>query len=154
MMVREATAADVDAVEALERACFPEDPWTRAMVAEELTRPGARFLVAEMDGAVVGFAIGLVVLDELSVLQVAVAPERRGARIGRALMEALHASARWQEVAWLEVRRGNAPAIALYQGLGYDVISVRPRYYADGEDAVILRARLSPPPLANPGAPT
>ena len=145
MLVREATAADVDAVEALERACFPEDPWTRAMVAEELTRPGARFLVAEDGGVVVGFALGLVVLDELSVLQVAVSPERRGQGLGRALMKGLHASARWQDVAWLEVRRSNAPAIALYQGLGYAVVAVRSRYYADGEDAIILRATLAPP---------
>jgi ribosomal-protein-alanine N-acetyltransferase len=39
----------------------------------------------------------------------------------------------------LEVRRGNAPAIALYRSRGYREVGVRPRYYAeDGEDALVM----------------
>lgn len=112
------------------------------MLAEELHRPGARFLVGEDDAGIYGFAIGLVVMDELSVLQVGVDPDRRGQGLGSVLMRALHASAPHQGVSWLEVRASNAPAVRMYEALGYSVVSVRRRYYADGEDAVIMRLPL------------
>ena len=42
-------------------------------------------------------------------------------------------------LATLEVRRGNAPALALYQRAGFRVVHVRARYYQDnGEDALVM----------------
>ena len=165
MTLREATSADLDALCAIEASCFPNDPWSRGMLAEELARPGGIFVVLE-DGprvadatcadpggvagggkppapgtpGLIGFAIGWRVLDELHVLQVAVRPEaRRGGR-GRALVEALHARAPYAELAWLEVRHDNVAALRLYEQLGYAAIARRPRYYADGSDCVVMRA--------------
>ena len=43
----------------------------------------------------------------------------------------------------LEVAIGNAAARALYERAGFVEAGRRPRYYADGGDALILRARLS-----------
>jgi ribosomal protein S18 acetylase RimI-like enzyme len=85
------------------------------------------------------FVIPAFVLDELHVLRVAVFGAHRGAGIGRALVRALHARATGADAAWLEVRRDNAPAIAMYASLGYAPIAVRPRYYTDGCDALVLR---------------
>ena len=43
----------------------------------------------------------------------------------------------------LEVRTGNIPALGLYQGLGFECVGRRPKYYADtGEDALILTLQL------------
>ena len=42
----------------------------------------------------------------------------------------------------LEVRSRNAPAIALYRSLGFENEGVRPKYYRDGEDALVLGAAL------------
>lgn len=112
------------------------------MLVEELQRPGGIFRVGERDGRVVGLAIGWVVLDELHVLQVAVEAPSRGGGRGRLLMQALHAGAPYAGCAWLEVRRDNAPAIALYERLGYGPIAVRARYYDDGCDAVVMRLSL------------
>jgi ribosomal-protein-alanine N-acetyltransferase len=155
MTVREATAADLDALCAIESACFPDDPWSRGMLAEELVRPGGIVLVAEATAAsayrttgspsspgLSGFAIGWAVLDELHVLQVAVRPEVRRAGLGRALVMALHARAPHAEVAWLEVRHDNLAAITLYERLEYAAIARRPRYYSDGSDCVVMRATL------------
>lgn len=143
MIVRDATAADLDAVAALQRPSFPEDPWTRAMLAQELERPGGIFLAAaDEEGHLLGFAIGAVAADELSVFQVAVAPRARRVGAGRALMRALHAAARLQAVAWLEVRADNAAALGLYAALGYVAVSLRRRYYPDGCDAVVMRCEL------------
>lgn len=38
----------------------------------------------------------------------------------------------------LEVREGNVPAIALYKKAGFNVISVRKKYYSDGENALVM----------------
>lgn len=136
---READAADLGAVLALEARCFDHDPWTRGMLEVELGRPGGHFLVLEQEGALVGMAIAWRVIDELHVLHVGVDPAYRQRGLGRLLMDALEASAPEATVAWLEVRSDNAPAIALYAGRGYRPVAVRARYYDDGCDAVVMR---------------
>jgi ribosomal protein S18 acetylase RimI-like enzyme len=45
---------------------------------------------------------------------------------------------------WLEVRSGNAAALAFYQRVGFYVTGQRAAYYSDGEDALLLSARLRP----------
>lgn len=39
---------------------------------------------------------------------------------------------------FLEVKKTNEKAISLYQGLGFNVISERKKYYADGETALVM----------------
>ncbi len=144
MTVREATLADLDAMHRIELACFPAEPWSRASLAEELHRPGIVALVAEDDDGVTGFALGLMVIDTMDVLQIAVDPARQRRGTGRALVQALHAAAPFAAQAFLEVRVDNAPAIAMYLACGYVEIHVRRRYYSDGCDARILRCGLTP----------
>ena len=43
----------------------------------------------------------------------------------------------------LEGRRGNRAVCALYYKLGFSEIAIRPRYYADGEDALMLAKDLT-----------
>ena len=141
MRVREATRADLPALVGLESATLGGDAWTPHQVGEELERPGATCLVAEDDG-LVGLAFGWTVFEELQVMQVAVHPARRQQGLGQALLRALEEGARGAEVAFLEVRVDNDPAIRLYVGAGYRIISRRPRYYADGTDALVMRKGL------------
>jgi len=92
---------------------------------------------------IIGYA-GVFVLGAQSDVQtIAVAPTAQGHGIGRVLMKYLMASAREQGATQmiLEVRADNEPAIALYQGLGFEVISSRRDYYAPGIDASIMRIR-------------
>lgn len=142
MIVRDATAADIDAALALERACFAEDPWSRHMLEEELGRAGGIFLVAADGATVDGLAIGWSVLGELHVLQIAVRTAARRTGIGRRLLVALEAAATGADTAWLEVRRDNDGAIGLYEGHGYRYVATRARYYEDGCDALVYRKSL------------
>lgn len=48
----------------------------------------------------------------------------------------------WDQVV-LEVRKSNIPAIKLYEGMGFKVAGERPKYYKDGETALIM-VKLSP----------
>lgn len=138
---REATAADLDALVELELSCFAEDPWSRHMLHDELSRPGGAFLLIG-DDRPKAFVIGWAVLDELHILQVAVDPHLRRLGLGRRVLAALEARAVAAEFAWLEVRRDNVAAIGLYEAFDYRAVGCRPKYYTDGCDAILLRKRL------------
>jgi [ribosomal protein S18]-alanine N-acetyltransferase len=142
------TLADVDAVHAIELATFPV-PWSRQSFVDEMERNAcARYLVAEEDGAVVGYAGAWMIFEEGHVTNVAVEASRRGRGIGRALMAALMQYAANLGVAYLtlEVRRSNLTARKLYESFGFVQLGVRRRYYEDnGEDALMLVCDRLPP---------
>jgi ribosomal-protein-alanine N-acetyltransferase len=130
----------VAAVMAIEQRSFAGlDPWAERSFRTELVNPNAIWLVAVSEGKVVGYGGGWIVLDAIHVLNLAVDPDHRRQGIARRLMEALLAGARVRgcRAATLEVRKGNASAIRLYEGMGFVSKGVRPGHYLDGEDALI-----------------
>jgi ribosomal-protein-alanine acetyltransferase len=141
-MIRDATAADIAELLVLEKTAFPEDPWSRGMLEEELGRPGGIFIVDAADGAVRGVAVGWSILGELHVLQVAVVDQARRTGLGRGLMLELERRSAPADTAWLEVREDNVAARALYESLGYGYVATRARYYEDGCNALVFRRTL------------
>jgi len=160
-VIEPATPADLDAIDEIERHSFPV-PWPRATFEAELSRAHARLVVerAPRPPAITGFCNYWVLIPgpegrtnndseaegELHILAIATHPDRRRAGTGgRLLAHALdEAIAAGCTRATLEVRRGNAPAIALYQRAGFRGVHVRPRYYQDNqEDALVMLCDLS-----------
>lgn len=138
--IRRMTLADVDAVAAIEAATFPT-PWTRDAFVQEMSNVAARYLVAEEDGVVIGFAGAWIILDESHITNIAVQEAHRGKGVGRQLTAALlqYLSNLGAAYATLEVRKSNLIAQRLYQGLGFIKLGVRKRYYEDnGEDALLM----------------
>ena len=116
-------------------------PWTEAMLRLQLQPDSHVFLTAEAAGDVVGYVGLMYVLDEGYISNVAVHPiwRRRGA--ADALLTALEARARKLLLSFLtlEVRVGNAPAIALYEKHGFRAVGRRKDYYEKPkEDAVLM----------------
>lgn len=148
MVIRRMTLNDVDGVHAIEAATFAR-PWTRQDFVKEMTTNAcARYLVAEKDGAVIGYAGAWIVLDEAHVTNVAVAESWRGRGVGRQLTAALmqYAANLGVVYATLEVRKSNEKAKRLYQSLGFEYVGVRKRYYEDnGEDALLYCCQHMPP---------
>jgi len=151
MRIEAATAADLDAIAEIERHSFNQ-PWPRAQLASELTRELARVDVVRAPD-VIAFCNYWVVPDphgaagEVHIMSIATHPDHRRAGAGAALLG--HALARGRELscalATLEVRRGNAPAIALYERFGFRTVHVRKAYYQDnGEDALVMLSAWSP----------
>ena len=140
-VIRRMTLNDLDAVAAIEEATFPT-PWSRDSFRQELERNvAARYLVAEMDGQVVGYAGAWIILDESHITNIAIEESRRGLGYGRALTTALmqYLSNLGAAYATLEVRRSNLRAQNLYKSLGFVELGVRKRYYEDNrEDALIM----------------
>ena len=79
-------------------------------------------------------------LDEAHITNIAVKAGNRGNGIGTLLMAELISRARLLGIKYmtLEVKDGNAPAIALYKSFGFTVEGVRPRYYNNQYDALIM----------------
>ncbi len=129
----------------LEKLCF-SDPWSDAAIRSELENPLSYWLVAEQDGRVVGYIGSQSVLGEADLMNVAVDPACRRRGIAKALLTALQTALAGREVhsLTLEVRDSNAPAIALYEALGFVQVGLRPNYYfKPREDARILRKEWS-----------
>ena len=137
---------DIPAVLELEQVCFPEGPWGRLSFEGELNNPATVFLtVRDEDGNLVGYGGVWFMYDEGNITNLAVAPARRRAGLGRRILEELIRLCRREgmESVTLEVRAGNAPAIALYQSAGFQPCGLRKRYYQRKEDAVIMRMPLA-----------
>ena len=120
-------------------------PWTEAMLRMQLDPDSHVFLTAEAEGEVVGYVGLLYVLDEGYISNVAVRPDMRRRGVADALLSALEARARALRLSFLtlEVRAGNAPAIALYEKHGYRAAGRRRNYYEKpAEDAVIMTLAL------------
>jgi ribosomal-protein-alanine N-acetyltransferase len=110
---------------------------------EDPRRPGVGLW---REGALVALASGWLVVDELHVTAVVVAPPWRRRGLGRAAVEALLAMARRQGAlrATLEVAAGNAAARGLYAAIGFREAGIRRRYYRNGEDGLIEWMDLRP----------
>lgn len=150
--IRQAVRADLLDVVRIERSVFTH-PWTLDAFESFLGEPG--FLVAERGGPVAlgGRVVGHVVATGVRVggqpmghvKDLAVASDSQGQGIGSTLLDrglGVLAS-RGYDRARLEVRESNATAIALYRRFGFRKTATYPRYYPDGEDALIMVASLA-----------
>jgi len=134
---------------AVERAVAGDAPALRALAGTLLPgagRPAAGAWLARRrsDGAALGYLDARRVVDELHVLALAVRPEARRRGVASALLGAalVEAEATGAAVCHLEVRAGNAAARAFYARHGFAEVGLRRRYYAEGEDAILLTRAL------------
>ena len=138
---------DIDELVELEASLFPQDAWTAATWWSELAgRPRRSYVLQETAaGEIQGYA-GLDLGGEVAdVMTVAVAPQAQGHGLGGRLLDELVAQARTDHAAYLmlEVRADNEPARRLYAARGFEVLTVRRRYYQPGDvDAHIMRLAL------------
>lgn len=143
-------AALLAQVAAMEVLAFAE-PWGAESMRSTLGQPGSALAVltrclpaahGELPATEpVAFCLYQQVIDEVSILQLATAPAARRRGHGLRLLRFVQAAAQAAGCAqlFLEVRRGNTAAIALYGAAGFVQAGVRRRYYADnGEDALVL----------------
>ena len=142
MTVRPAERDDVPAIAGLERDNLGADAWSPALVAEGVagTVPTLQYLVAEVDGVVVGYAAASIVADVAELQRIAVDTGHRRQGLATALLEGVLAAARegGADRLLLEVREDNAGAIGFYATRDFVEIDRRPRYYRDGATAIVL----------------
>ncbi|WP_261823648.1 ribosomal protein S18-alanine N-acetyltransferase [Vibrio neonatus] len=117
-------------------------PWKRSMI-DDLASRGAMHFAFENDEQLVGYFYAQNIVGEVTLLNIAVAPEKQGQGIGTQLIESFIELCESQDVEsiWLEVRDSNKKAQTLYLNAGFNEVDRRTNYYptASGrEDAIIM----------------
>jgi len=137
--VREATTADIDMLIHIEEEVFT-DSWSRDSLASLFDGERNVVLVACQNNIVVGYITGWHVHEEAEIARLGVLHEARKQGIASALITALiedFDNLNVQKLS-LEVRVSNKAGFAIYRKFGFAVRGRRPRYYEDGEDALVM----------------
>lgn len=158
--IRPATLADVDAILAIEEATFAQDQdqFNRRQVRYLIRSAGAISLVADVDGQVAGWAVGLLRRARPNpigrIYTLAIHPKSQGLGLGRRLAEHLLAAFKSRGVRriFLEVRHDNHGAIALYDRLGFQVVGHERHYYGRGRHGLTMLREASDPPKSSKSA--
>ncbi len=138
--VRNMQHEDILAVFEIEKESFSV-PWSVQSFEESLKQSYAIFLVAELEGCIVGY-IGMYQMGlEGDITNVAVLPQFRGTGIGTLLLESIIQKAKdvnIQDIT-LEVRESNRSAIGLYSKVGFVSVGIRKDFYEKPkENAVVM----------------
>jgi ribosomal-protein-alanine N-acetyltransferase len=135
------TTADLAAVCAIEKQ-VQYAPWTEKLFSDGLERHLC--LVAEQVSHIVGFAVVQFVVDEASLLNIAVDSTQQKQGIGRLLLDEViaQATAKKATTVFLEVRASNRRAIEMYERAGFNEMGVRKNYYpaANGKEHAVMMA--------------
>ncbi len=121
-----------------------DEPWSRRLFEEELAQRTSRaYRTAWVGRELVGYAGQMSIDDEAHVNNVGVAPAWQGRGLGTVLLwDLVHtALERGSAHLTLEVLVGNEAAIALYRRFGMAPVGVRPGYYPNGGDALVMWVR-------------
>jgi [ribosomal protein S18]-alanine N-acetyltransferase len=140
-MIILATMAHATSLAAIHAASFPPlDAWGTDAIQLQLALPGVFGLIDERSGML----IGRIAAEDAEVLTLAVVPAARRQGVGGRLLQEAKALAasRGGSALFLEVATSNAAALALYRREGFVEVGRRRRYYADGSDALVMRATL------------
>ena len=134
---------DAEAVSCIEAECFSQ-AWSQQAFLDALQQDSV-FLVAKKEEEVVGYCGMYCSFDEGEITNVAVCKKYRDAHVGTALLQELFKKAKEKNLAriLLEVRVSNAPAIHLYEKLGFETLCIRKGFYAfPKEDAFVMQKTL------------
>jgi len=144
--IRPMELKDVARVREIDVASFAL-PWPERSYRFEIQEnPASRNFIVEVTAngnqpVVAGMIVMWFIIDEAHIGTIAIDEPYRRLGLGRlllaeSLLEAYHSGVRQS---FLEVRRGNQPAITLYEQFGFQIAGIRPRYYKDnGEDALLM----------------
>ena len=145
--IREATNEDLPIIMQIEGLCFPHGAWKEENILYELNdNPVAHFWVIELsltdkqDYRVVGFCDYWETFDSATICHIAVHPYLQRKQLGSAMMDEIYNDcfAKKIQTLTLEVRVGNVPAINFYKKHGFEVVTTKPHYYDNGEDAYYM----------------
>ncbi len=140
MKILEMTNEHLASVVKIEQNSFTH-PWSEESFLSELKKDSSYKFVAVENDEVIGYAVMSCVLDEGSLLDIAVDENHRRKGVANSLLESLEKRADEQGLSFitLEVRASNQNAIAFYEKSGFEVVATRKNYYSKPiEDAILM----------------
>lgn len=143
MIFRGWEQSDILTLAALEKDCF-SDPWQVAAFESGLLTPYFFGFLGEEEGKIVCYGCLSVLFETAEILNIAVEKTARGKGYGKALLCKMLSEAKEKGATecFLEVRPSNGVAKSLYEKSGFLPVSVRKKYYSNGEDALVMRKEL------------
>lgn len=144
MIIEKLLKDHIDLILPIENSCY-SDPWNSSHFLYEIYNPHSKSFVAlSENNSVNGYIITHHVLDNISVLNLAVNSCFRKTGVASKLLDHLFCIAKIENVKKidLEVRKSNTIALSLYRKEQFDIIGERRKFYSDGEDAIIMRKEI------------
>lgn len=140
MIVRPLKESDLDTIIEIENSIY-KDKWNKDAYLNDLVNDIAYNYVLEHEGIIIGYYGFWVMFDNIDITKVSIRKEFQGKGLSKILMEDLFSRIASLDIVsiTLEVRVSNIRAINLYSKFGFKEISVRKKYYQDGEDAIIMQ---------------
>ncbi|MBR4949240.1 MAG: ribosomal protein S18-alanine N-acetyltransferase [Clostridia bacterium] len=138
--IEKMTLEDAKKAYEIERECFSV-PHSLSDFEMEAQRDISYFALAKDGEEIMGYCGIVDVSKEGNISTFAVREDYRGKGIGKMLFQHIISYAKEQKMEFitLEVRKTNAPAIKIYESLGFKVLGVRKDYYTKPkEDALIM----------------
>jgi ribosomal-protein-alanine N-acetyltransferase len=130
---------DLDDLVALEKICFPH-AWTEQQFWLCLKQKAYYILGLKKESELTAYMSFYHMANEMEILKLAVHPAHRRKGLGKHLLGLVlqNCIKMGIEQAYLEVRRSNTAAYALYTGFGFIQTGVRKEYYPDNKEAALI----------------
>ncbi len=137
-MIRYAIESDFDTIYQLGNQMTPTFSKTNNL--EEISKDKyTKILVYEQEQEVIAFLMYVVLTETVDILDIFVREDKRGEKIASCLMDYMISGLPdTVQMITLEVRESNESAIHLYENFGFEIVSVRKNYYADGENGFLM----------------
>lgn len=138
-VIRSMVKVDLPEVFSIEKKCYSE-PWSEDVFLQGLTREEYKSFVCELNEKIIGYVIFWRGVREVHLLNIAIEPELRRRGFGKRLLDFIinFSPIKDYPTIILEVRTNNKPAISLYESNGFGRISIREKYYSNGDDALVM----------------
>lgn len=135
---------DFDFIDPLEKALFSHPFPMHIYISDFKNNPFSHYFKMVLGDEIIGYAAMWITFEDCQIVTIGIAKRYQGRGFGTMLLEYLLDYARSHGCTnlTLEVRVSNEKAIALYQKLNFYKISMRKRYYEDGEDAYLMTVDL------------
>ena len=138
-IIRTGTSSDNEAIHAIEQSVFKEDSWSLEMISQEIAKDPSRITwIMELGELMIGYSMVRSGPGEVQLINMAVEPSFHRMGLGKRLLDHFLDQVPAKSSVFLEVNRGNFPAINLYLGAGFEDVAIREAYYRDGSDAIVM----------------
>ena len=138
-IIRTGAFSDIEAIHSIEQSIFKKDPWSMEMISQEIAEDSSRITwIMELGELMIGYCMVRFGPGEVHLINMAVVTSFHHLGLGKRMLDHFLDQIPAKSSVFLEVKRGNFPAINLYLGAGFEDVAIREAYYRDGSDAIVM----------------
>lgn len=136
--IRKMTLEDFYKIEEILESEFDKF-WKPSILKSELENENSKYIVAEKDNKIVGFAGIILLPDDAEITNIVTKKSERKKGIGNLLLaKIIEISKKYKNNISLEVNEKNEIAIKLYEKYGFEKVGIRKKYYNGTDNAIIM----------------